>query len=182
VRVIVGGVGYRNLKDHSVGVEVTDRLARRAWPTGVVVEDLSYNPIAVVQRLEDEPPDRAFERAVLIGAASRGRPPATVTVYRWNRRLPSDEEIQRAVTEAITGVISLDNTLVVAGHFGAWPADVVVVEIEPLAHEFGDAFSEPVAGVVDEVSELVTRLATDESATVALPFAPLGGTIRAGVA
>ena len=182
MRVIVGGVGYRNLRDHSVGVEISDRLALRAWPAGVVVEDLSYNPIAVVQRLEDEPPDHAFERALLVGAVSRGRPPATVTVYRWDGRLPADEEIQRAVTEAITGVISLDNTLVVAGHFGAWPSEVVVVEVEPLAHEFGDAFSEAVAGVVDEVSELVARLATDDSATVALTVAPLGGTIRAGVA
>ena len=58
--------------------------------------------------------------------------------------LPSDEEIQRAVTEAVTGVIALDNTLVVARHFGALPDEVVVVEVEPGVQEFGDTFSDAV--------------------------------------
>ena len=62
--VLIGGVGYRNLRDHSAGVKVTDALAAWAWPAGVIIEDLSYNPIAVVQRLED---DRGvFERIVLV--------------------------------------------------------------------------------------------------------------------
>ena len=83
------------------------------------MEDISYNPIAVVQRLEDEPPERRFERAVVVGAVERGGPPpGTVTAYRWDGVLPGDEEIQRAVTEAVTGVIALDNTLVVTRHFG----------------------------------------------------------------
>ena len=71
VRVIVAGVGYRNLRDHSVGVEVADRLEAQTWPDDVVVEDISYNPIAVMQRLEDEPPERRFERAVVVGAVER---------------------------------------------------------------------------------------------------------------
>jgi hydrogenase maturation protease len=178
VRVIVGGIGYRNLRDHSAGVEVSDRLARRHWPAGVAVEDLSYNPIAVMQRLEDEPPERAFERAVLVAAVARGRAPGAVTAYRWDGRLPPDEEIQRAVADAVTGVISLDNTVVVAGHFGAWPPEVVVVEVEPLHHEFGQAFSEPVAGAVEEVCRMVTRLATEVGASAGLPRAPLGGAVK----
>ena len=140
---IVAGVGYRNLRDHSIGVEVADRPRADAWADDVVVEDLSYNPIAVMQRLEDEPPDRRFERAVVVGAVERGdRPPGTVTAYRWDGVLPGDEEIQRAVTEAVTGVIALDNTLVVTRHFGGLPDDVVVVEVEPGVQEFGETFSE----------------------------------------
>ncbi|HZW90884.1 MAG TPA: hypothetical protein VFF12_17525, partial [Myxococcaceae bacterium] len=75
MRVIVGGVGYRNLRDHSIGVAVADRLEGRAWTGEVVVEDLSYNPIAVLQRLEDEPPERRFTRAVMVGAVERGTRP-----------------------------------------------------------------------------------------------------------
>ena len=98
VRVIVAGLGYRNLRDHSVGVAVTDRLEREAGPPGVVVEDLSYNPIAVIQRLEDEPVDRRFERAVLVAAVERnGRAPGTVAAYRWDGVLPVEEAIHRAV-------------------------------------------------------------------------------------
>ena len=176
MRVIVAGVGYRNLRDHSVGVAVADRLLDRAWPGDIVVEDLSYNPIAVVQRLEDEPPDRRFSRAVVVGAVERGdRPPGTVTAYRWDGVLPGDDEIQRAVTEAVTGVIALDNTLVVTRHFGALPDDVVVIEVEPGVQEFGDTFTDAVAPAVDRVCDLVTTVALDAGAGARLPRAPLGG-------
>ena len=174
MRVLIGGIGYRNLRDHSLGIAVSDRLEERPWPEGVVVEDVSYNPIAVVQRLEDEPRDGAFVRAILVAAVERGRPPATITAYRWDRTLPPDDEIQRAITEAVTGVIALDNTVVVGGHFGAWPRDLVIVEVEPAMHEFGEAFSPPVAAVFDTVCALVTRLATDDAAVAALPSGALG--------
>ena len=176
MRVIVAGVGYRNLRDHSVGVVVADRLLERAWHDDVVVEDLSYNPIAVVQRLEDEPPERRFTRAVVVSAVERGnRPPGTVVAYRWDGLLPDDEEIQRAVTEAVTGVIALDNTLVVARHFGGLPDEIVVIEVEPEVQEFGEDFSEPVARVIDHVCELAVTMATDASAVTKLPKAGLGG-------
>jgi len=176
VRVIVGGVGYRNLRDHSIGVAVADRLEGRAWTGEVVVEDLSYNPIAVLQRLEDEPPERRFTRAVMVGAVERGtRPRGAVAAYRWDGVLPSEEEIHRAVTEAVTGVIALDNTLVVLRHFGGLPEDVVVVEVEPAVQEFGEEFSEPVAGVMDRVCALVVTMATDDEAAASLPTAALGG-------
>lgn len=176
MRVIVAGVGYRNLRDHSVGIAVTDRLLDRVWGGDVAVEDLSYNPIAVMQRLEDEPPERRFTRAVMVGAVERdNRPPGTVAAYRWDGVLPSDEEIQRAVSEAVTGVIALDNTLVVTRHFGGLPEEVVVIEVEPGVQEFGDEFSEPVAKVVDQVCELAVTMATDAGAAARLPRAPLGG-------
>jgi hydrogenase maturation protease len=182
MRVIVAGVGYRNLRDHSVGVEVADRLEAEAWPDGVVVEDLSYNPIAVVQRLEDEPADERFQRAVVVAAVERrGRAPGTVAAYRWDGVLPADEEIHRAVTEAVTGVIALDNTLVVTRHFGALPDEVVVVEVEPAVHEFGDAFSDVVGRQLETVCERVRTYATDAEAVERLPRAPLGGTALAGV-
>ena len=183
MRVIVAGIGYRNLRDHSAGVEVTDRLeAAPRWAEDVVIEDLSYNPIAVVQRLDDEPPERRFRRAVVVGAVERaGRPPGTVTAYRWDGALPADAEIHRAVTEAVTGVIALDNTLVVTRHFGALPEEVVVVEIEPAVHEFGDTFSEIVARQLDQLCELVRTMATRADMVERLPRAPLGGPAPAGV-
>ncbi len=180
MRVIVAGIGYRNLRDHSVGVVVADRLLERAWRGDVVVEDLSYNPIAVGQRLEDEPPEQRFTRAVVVGAVERGnRPPGSVVAYRWDGVLPDEEEIQRAVSEAVTGVIALDNTLVVTRHFGGLPDEVVVIEVEPAVQEFGDAFSEPVGEVVDRVCELVVTMATDAGAVARLPRAPLGGELAA---
>lgn len=176
MRVIVGGIGYRNLRDHSIGVAVAEHLALRSLPDDVSCEDLSFGPIAVLQRLEDEPPERRFERAILVsGVAREGRPPGTVACYRWDAVLPPAEDIQRAVTDAVTGIIFLDNTAIVTRYFGGLPADVVIIEIEPLVHEFGEAFSVPVAAVFDEVCDLVAALATDPDAVERLPVAPLGG-------
>ena len=178
MRIIVAGVGYRNLRDHSSGTVVADRLLARAWDDDVVVEDLSYNPVAVVQRLEDEPPERRFTRAVVIAAVERGnRPPGAVSAYRWDSVLPDDDEVQRAVTEAVTGVIALDNTLVVTRHFGGLPDEVVVIEVEPGIQEFGESFSEPVAQVIDHVCELAVTMATDASAVAQLPRCGLGGSL-----
>ena len=182
MRVIVAGIGYRNLRDHSIGCEVVDRLATQPWGADIVVEDLSYNPIAVVQRLQDEAPAHRFQRAVIVAAVERaGRAPGTVTAYRWDGGLPSDDEIQRAVTEAVTGVIALDNTLVVGRHFDGWPAEVAVIEVEPAVHEFGEVFSDVVARVVGPVCALVAHLARDEAAFAGLPRAPLGGAAVPGV-
>ena len=174
-RVLVGGIGYRNLRDYSLGVVVTDALEGCLFPEEVAVEDISYNPIAVMQRLEEEPVERRFGRAVVVGAVPRGRAAGQVTCYRWDGVLPDAELIQRAVTEGVTGIIALDNTLVVLGHFGILPAEVAVVEVEPHLHEFGDEMSAAVAGVLPRVCELVTRLATDVTVAAGLPLAPLGG-------
>jgi hypothetical protein len=85
------------------------------------------------------------------------------------------------VTEAVTGVIAVDNTLVVARHFGALPEDVVVVEVEPAVHEFGDTFSDVIARQLETVCSLVRTYATDGTAVKRLPRAPLGGPALPGV-
>ena len=169
--VLVGGLGYRNLKDHSLGVMVSDLLAERAWPAGIGVEDVSYNPIALVQRMQDNLPGRC----VIVAAISRpGRKPGTVEAYRWDRVLPAAELIQRAVTDAVTGVIFLDNTLVVGQYFGGWPVELAVVEVEPEVEEFGDELSPTLASCFKDVCDLVERLATDDNEARRLPVAPLG--------
>jgi hydrogenase maturation protease len=181
MRVLVGGVGYRNLRDHSFGVLVVEALAAREWPAHVSVEDISYNPIAVVQRLEDDPPERRFTRAVIISGVQRpGRAPGSLTTYRWDGALPDAEQIQAAIAEAVTGVIAVDNTLVVARHFDVLPPEVIVIELEPVVHEFGEALSAEAAGVFDRACAAATRAAEDETFILRVPEAPLGGGTRAG--
>ncbi|MFN2398201.1 MAG: hypothetical protein ABR543_06105 [Gemmatimonadaceae bacterium] len=176
-RVLVGGIGYRNLSDYSAGVLAVDVLAQRQWPEHVVVEDVSYGPIAVVQRLQDETADRTFGRLVSVSSVARGggRIPGTITAYRWDGVLPSPDEVQGAVAEAVTGVISMDNTLIVCRQFGALPDETIVVEIEPLVQECGEELSAPIAAIFDSLCAMVTTLATDEAAVNLLPIAPLGG-------
>ena len=180
-RVIVSGVGYPDLSDYSVGIVVIEELAAWSPPQNVVVEDLSYNPIAVVQRFQDETPDRRFTRAVFVSAVTRpSRPAGTVKCYRWDGILPGEEEIQRAVTDGVTGIIALSNTLVIAKHFGGLPDEVVVVEVEPQSNEFGAGFSPPVAGVFDHVCGLMKTFATDGDAVAELPLEPLDYAVSPG--
>ena len=173
--VLIGGVGYRHLRDHSAGVLASDRLAERPWPEHVRVEDLSFNPVAVAQQLEDDLAEDPSLLLVLLSAVQRGRRPGSVVAYRWDRRLPGAEHVQAAVAEAVTGVINVDNTLVVARQFGGLPEDVVVVEIEPQVESFGDELSPAVARAADEAIAIVERLAGDPELLGRFPVAPLGG-------
>lgn len=174
-RVLIAGIGYRNLSDYSAGPLLCDTLALQTWPQQVVVEDLSYGPIAVAQRLDDEGPERRFERLIVVSAVARGRRPGTLTAYRWDNRLPAADVIQSAVTEAVTGVISMDNTLIVCRHLGALPNEVVVVELQPLLEEFGDHVSPAVGEALRAAATLVRRVAGEPTAAATLPVAPLGG-------
>jgi hydrogenase maturation protease len=154
VRVLVGGVGYRFLRDESIGPWAAEQLAGRALD-GVEVEDLSYHPVGFVHNLQDRQP---YDRLVLVGAVRRGRPIGTVSVYSWDHELPPAGEIQDRVAEAVTGVISLDNLLIVTAALGELPRDVRVVEVEPGAEGWGEGFSEAVEARLDEVLETAWSL------------------------
>ena len=150
-RVLVGGIGYRNLRDGSIGLHVTGRLAERAGD-GIEVEDVSYHPVGLSQNLEERPD---YDRVVLVASVARGRRPGTVTAYRWDGKLPDNEEIQTRVSEAVTGVISLDNTLIVCGALGGLPDDVRVVEVEPASEEWGEELSPEIEERLPEIVEAV---------------------------
>jgi hydrogenase maturation protease len=152
MRTLIAGVGYSNLSDLSVGPVVAAQLRKEQWPVHVEVDDLSYGPVAVVHRLAEAAPP--YTRLVLVGAVERGRAGAKVQYYRWDGVLPEAEEVQARVAEAVTGVIDLDNLLVVTGHFGALPPEVFVVEVQPLTTKFGMELSPAVAAVLPEVRRL----------------------------
>jgi hydrogenase maturation protease len=149
--VLVGGIGYRNLRDGSIGLHVIERLADRAGD-GIEVEDVSYHPVGLSQNLQERPD---YDRIVLVGAVARGREPGTVTAYRWDRWLPADDEVQTRVSEAVTGVISLDNTLIVCGALGGLPSDVRVVEVEPASQDWGEELSPQIEERLPEIVEAV---------------------------
>jgi hydrogenase maturation protease len=153
--VLVSGIGYSNLRDMSFGRVLLNDLAAMEWPRHVRVEDLNFGPIMILQWLEESPVKS--EKLVLVNAARRGRPAGTLEVYRWHGRLPPEAEIQARVEEAVTGVIDMENLLVVCKHFGALPEEVVVVEVEPEIEAWGHEFSPAVAARVGEAIEAVRR-------------------------
>ncbi len=134
--ILVAGVGYSHLSDLSFGPKLVERLQRMDWPDEVRIEDFSYGPIAILEWFE-ESPGRKFERAIFAGAEERGREPGTLVSYGWLPSPRPPEEIQARVAEALTGVISLENLLVIAHHFGVLPARTSIIELEPAALEWG---------------------------------------------
>lgn len=133
--ILLAGVGYSHLSDLSFGPLLVQRLQEMTWPEGVHIEDFSYGPIGVLMRLEDEPVQ--YDRAIFAGAVERGRAPGTLNIYRWEGTPADVEHVQARIAEAVTGVIGLENLLVIMDHFGALPRSTTVIELEPVEREWG---------------------------------------------
>lgn len=151
-RTLLAGVGYRNLRDCSAGNTVVDALLALEWPSDVDVEDLSYGPMDAIFRLREA----HFARLVVVGAvARRGGTPGAASWRRWHYEPEPPEMVQARVAEAVTGVISLDNLLVICAHFTALPPEVTVVEIEPEDDGWGEGLS---PGVEETTQAVVAQL------------------------
>jgi len=163
-RVLVGTIGYHNLRDFSIGPKLLPRLRAIAWPAGVEVDELNWGPIAIVQKFEAL--SRPYDRLVILTATPRDRPVGTITLFRWGGGLPSNEEIQARISEAVTGVISLDNLLVIGEYFGIWPDEVIVVDVEPGPEEAGDSFSPEIEAGLPMLVATVQRAALKDIETL----------------
>lgn len=173
MRTLIGAVGHRCLRDRSAAIAIVERLQQEALTPSVVVGDVSGNPIALAQWLASDPA-AVFECVIFVGAIEhQGRAPGGVHAYRWDGVLPAEPLVQQAVIDAVTGVISLDSTVVVAGHLGVLPPRVVIVEIEPREHAFGTELSPEVHEAVERSIGLVRGFATDPSQIDGLPRAAL---------
>ncbi len=154
-RVLIGGVGYRWLRDASFGLIASDELARLDWPPGIEVADLGYGAIYVAQDLADAQPP--YGRLILLAGVARGREPGKIYRYQWRGVRSNPEEIQAYIREAGAGVIDLEHLLVIAQHFGALPHEVIVIELEPIDVTGGDGVSPEAASLLPEVIEMVRR-------------------------
>lgn len=159
--LLIAGVGYQFMRDLSVGPELVPVLAALTWPPGTEVIHMHFGPVHAVHWLTERP--ERYRRVVFLAAVPRGRPHGRVYAYRWDRRLPDPAEIQARVAEGVTGVVDLDHTLIVAEHFGALPADVRVVEVEPVETGWGEGLTPEVAALVPEIVEAVRRAAGEAS-------------------
>lgn len=160
MNVLIGAVGYRNLRDLSFGPLLLARLAELEWPATVELEDLSYGPIAVMQRLQDAP--GRYQRAIFLSAAPRGREPGTLELYRWQPPEMTADLVQERINEGVTGVVSLDNLLIICRHFGALPPEVICVEVEPVNSEFGVECSAAITARLAAATDLVRQEALGE--------------------
>lgn len=150
-RILIGGVGYTCLSDMSFGSVLIDKLKAMKWPSNVQVEDMSYSPVAAVQKFREE----HYDKLILVSATKRNRTPGRLYRFRPDGKLPPPEDIQLRVGEAVTGTISLDNLLIICQYFKVLPSDTVVLEVEPINDDWGLAFTPEIQDQVDEAITLV---------------------------
>jgi hydrogenase maturation protease len=151
-RILIAGVGYRNLRDMSLGPVLVDQFGQEVWPLGVEVEDLSYGPVTVMHSLDER---RPYDRVIFIAGVRRDRQPGGVYCYRWRHQPTAPEEVQARMAEALTGVISLDNLLIIATYFGKLPRDVIVIEVEPADDGWGEGLTPEVETAVPAVVDMI---------------------------
>lgn len=149
--VLVGGVSQLYQGDLDLGRLAAERLATEPLGPGVVVEDLHYGAVAVVQRLQDLEP-RAL---VLVGAEARGRTPGTVERRRVHAPTLPTDQVQQSVRDAITGYVTIDLIVEVAEGLGALPARTVAIEVEPTRTEVGEELSPAAVSGLDEALRVV---------------------------
>lgn len=151
-RTLIGGLGTPGLRDLDFGRQVVGYLQHLDWPEEVVVEDLSCSAHLALHRLQELCP----AKVVLMGTAARGvDPPGTVRRYRLDLTPPSPEQVHQGLTETLGGMTDLDHTLAVVRHWGGFPVDTIVIEVEPSDCSFGPGFSEELGECIDPILAMV---------------------------
>jgi hydrogenase maturation protease len=157
-RILIAGIGNIFKGDDAFGVEVAQRLARRALPPEVKVIDFGIRGIDLTYALLD-----GYDIAILVDAAQRGEPPGTVSIV-----VPDTPSAETAAPEAaFIEPHNLDPAKVLAlvATLGDGCRRVLLVACEPL--ELGDeetgamGLSPPVAAAVDEAVAAIERLVGD---------------------
>jgi hydrogenase maturation protease len=151
-RALVGGFGMPAMRDLDFGRQFVAYAEALDWPVDVVVEDLSYAPHLVLHRLQELGP----AAVVFVGSVARGTDaPGSVRRYHLDPAAPDPGDVHDSLAEGLAGVSDLHHTLRVLRHWGALPADTVIVEVEPADTSFGLGFSEEVGSAIEPIVEEV---------------------------
>ena len=155
----IGTVGYHLLSNHSVGPILLPQLKAIDWPKDMVtVEEMNWGPIAIVQYFQTL--ETAFDRVIFLIAIERPeRQIGDINIWHWQGHLPSEKQIQACVGDAATGVISVENLLVIGEFFKIWPKSVYLIDVEPGNEIAGEFLTDEVKDKVPEIIEMVKRIA-----------------------
>jgi len=161
-KVFIGTVGYHNLCNHSIGSRLLPQLQNMNWTAGVDIDELNWGPIAIVQKFQAFP--SPYDCVILLSAIERpDRKIGDITVYKWMGKLPDEEMIQRCVGDAVTGVISVENLLIIGEYFKIWPAETFFVDVEPGPEQAGEDFTEEVQQAIPDLILTLQQLCGSDS-------------------
>jgi hydrogenase maturation protease len=157
-RILVAGVGNVFLGDDAFGVEVAQRLLRRAMPEGVRVKDFGIRGFDLAYTLSDM---ANGEVAILVDALPRGEPPGTLYVLEPD--LATLGEPGTADEAIDTHGMNPLRVLQLAKALGGHPPRVLVLGCEPASldpdlEEGQMGLSGPVQAAVEPAIEMVESL------------------------
>lgn len=172
-KIFIGTIGYHNLRNHSIGPALLAQLQKMNWAPGVEIDELNWGPIAIVQKFQSLP--TPYDRVVLIAAIERPeRKVGDITVYKWQGKLPDEELIQRCIGDAVTGVISVENLLIIGEYFKIWTGQTFVVDVEPGPEETGEDFTKEMQQAIPDLI-LTLQLLSGEVNIELINFKPIYG-------
>jgi hydrogenase maturation protease len=140
--ILVAGVGNLFLGDDAFGIHVIERLAKRALPANVRLEDFGIRGLDLAYALLER---RAL--TILVDAAPRGGAPGTLYVL---------EVEPQGLPELDTHAIDPANVLRLAEALGGRPGRVILVGCEPASLD-GDDLSPPVMAAIEPACDLVQQ-------------------------
>jgi hypothetical protein len=145
------------LRNHSVGPILLPDIRQIDWPDAVVVEEMNWGPIAIVQYFQTL--QTPFDRVVFLVAIERpNRKIGDIDIFQWKGGLPSETQIQACVGDAATGVISVENLLIIGEYFKIWPKELYLVDVEPGPESAGEHLTESVRRKVPEVLKTLRKI------------------------
>ncbi len=163
-RILIAGIGNIFLGDDAFGVEVAQRLGRRALPDAVRVVDFGIRGLDLVYTLLD-----GYDAVILVDAVPRGGPPGTLYVVEPERGGPPEP----ADLNLFVQMHALDpaKVLRLAAALGGQVRRLLLVGCEPGAaaevEDMSMGLSAPVRAAVDEavslIESLVTKLLREEN-------------------
>lgn len=154
-RILVAGVGNVLLGDDGFGVEVAQRLMRRAFPEAVRVADFGMRGFDLAYALMDE-----YDAIVLIDAVPRGRAPGTLYTIEPDLSALDSAALQTAAVE--TRGMNPMKVLAMVQTMGSTSKRLLLVGCEPVPGHREDeerlGLSEPVAAAVEAAVEVVESI------------------------
>ena len=136
--VMVGIVGYSAVvQSYPLGPKLLEELEEIFGDDpNVLLENFTWSPVHIVQRLQGGEMTRP-DRIVLVGLAAGSIKPGTVAVHRWIGGTQPEVKVQERIYEAVTGIVDLENTLMIGSYFKVWPDECLTVEADLAPDTFG---------------------------------------------
>ena len=152
--VLVAGIGNIFQKDDAFGVEVANRLATRALPPGVRVEDFGIRGMHLAYELLD-----GYRALVLIDAVAMNEPAGTLAIIEPDIDTGSGGDEMAPAVDAHT--MSPDVVLGTLTRLGGSLETVFIVGCQPADLQDGMGLTPAVAEVVDDAVEMCCQLVSE---------------------